>query len=497
MPGVIMTWRVAAAAAVLACCAAAAAISVNERQRLVDGAGREVFFHGANMVAKGPPYLPERRRFNAETSFVAQDMALFQALGLNAVRLGNMWDGAEPRRGHYNASYHRELAAIVAEARGYGIYSLIDMHQDVMSPKFCGEGFPGWAAQANTTNFPYPLRAAPFNVSKATGVPTGRQCGDYEWGLYYPTQATGEAFQNLYDNYDGLRDAWAAFWRRTAAVMKPLGDAVLGYELMNEPWAGDVIRDPLLLVPGVADRKNLAKMWAVGAAAIRAVDAEHAIFFEAVTWDDFGVGFAEVPGGAAWQNKSVLSYHYYAPPDVGSPAFELAVRLKDLKRLGCGGMLTEFGLPRAGVPRVSPERVMAAADAAKQSWLFWQYKAGTHTLWTPAGEVNRTTAAIVSRTYPQAVAGATGTMHFDPATGAFRLTYTVVPGVRSNATVVFVPAAYHYPAGVKVTATAVVPSSGAAVAVRWNRTSTTAVVVTHSSTAPMGTVVTVSITNSA
>lgn len=32
---------------------------------------------------------------------------------------------------------------------------------------------------------------------------------------------------------------------------------VIGFELINEPFAGDFYRDPLLMYPGVADKKNL------------------------------------------------------------------------------------------------------------------------------------------------------------------------------------------------------------------------------------------------
>ena len=38
---------------------------------------------------------------------------------------------------------------------------------------------------------------------------------------------------------------------------------VLGYEIMNEPWCGDVYEDPTLLVPGVADRRYLQPMYEV------------------------------------------------------------------------------------------------------------------------------------------------------------------------------------------------------------------------------------------
>ena len=36
---------------------------------------------------------------------------------------------------------------------------------------------------------------------------------------------------------------------------------MLGYELMNEPWAGDVVADLSLMLPGVAGRRNLAPAW--------------------------------------------------------------------------------------------------------------------------------------------------------------------------------------------------------------------------------------------
>ena len=35
-------------------------------------------------------------------------------------------------------------------ASKYGIYTLLDMHQDVLSPKFCGEGVPDWAVDTGS-----------------------------------------------------------------------------------------------------------------------------------------------------------------------------------------------------------------------------------------------------------------------------------------------------------------------------------------------------------
>ena len=62
-------------------------IHVNtSRHRLVDGYGREKYFHGVNVVVKGPPWIPRQDEFDPHWSFVKADMELLQAWGLNAIR---------------------------------------------------------------------------------------------------------------------------------------------------------------------------------------------------------------------------------------------------------------------------------------------------------------------------------------------------------------------------------------------------------------------------
>jgi len=59
-----------------------------------------VFFKGVNAVTKGAPWYPEYKTFNRTYSLAEDDFKIMQDLGINLVRLGVMWPGAEPTQGH-------------------------------------------------------------------------------------------------------------------------------------------------------------------------------------------------------------------------------------------------------------------------------------------------------------------------------------------------------------------------------------------------------------
>lgn len=424
-------------------------ISVNpETNMFIDGYGRERFFHGTNVVVKHFPFHPETTGYSKDT-FSEDDMKILQKFGLNSIRLGMMLPGYVPKRGEYNETYIKVIQSIVTTAAKYGIYTLLDMHQDVFSPKFCVEGMPDWIVNTHgAKDFPIPLHK-PFNLDPKTGYPYSEDCAKFSWADYYFTEAAGQAFQNLYDNVDGLRDEWAHFWKKTADVFKK-ESSVIGYELINEPFCGNVFKHPTLLIPGVADYLNLQPTYDALQKAIRQVDDQHNIFFEGVTWDFFEVGFTEVPGGKQYQNRSVLSYHYYEPPDF-SKKLNFEARLLDLKRLKCGGFLTEMFT--VGTDFNSMFEMFDLCDKFKQSWHGWMYKSygcveqnlGCLNMSSPGKESIQ--VANTSRTYPQAVAGHTHSYTFDIKTKVFILVYETVGSCKSGRTIVYFNKNLHYPNG--------------------------------------------------
>jgi endoglycosylceramidase len=56
------------------------------------------------------------------------------------------------------------------------------------------------------------------------------------------------------------------------------------YEIINEPWAGNYLVNPALVLPGIAGATNLQPFYEKIARAIRAVDNDTLIFYEPVTW---------------------------------------------------------------------------------------------------------------------------------------------------------------------------------------------------------------------
>lgn len=419
-------------------------IQVNpETKRLVDQFGREVFFHGVNVVYKIPPYIPRTDVFDPIHSFVEKDMQIISNLGFNVIRLGVMWPGAEPQQDQYNLTYYNTIRSIIDKAYGYGIYTILDMHQDVLAEQFCGEGAPAWAIRTgDAPSFPYPLSSSSSQHEKNV------DCTKHLWSDYYIAEAVGVAFQNIYENKDRLLDYLAGFWFKTALEFKDQA-SVLGYELINEPWMGDVYHHPSLLDPGIADNTNLAPVYEKLSAAIRKTDWWHLIFFEPVTWADLGTGFKQVPGGESYQNRSVLSYHYYVPPDAPFVKEQFDIRMEDLHRLKCGGFLTEFSI--CGDKTELMEDILNACDKHKQSWTGWMYKlygnitGDCSALFDPkTGEFNQKRADLLSRSYPMVVAGEVDSISFNSQDSEFNLAYITREDIESTKTVIYVNSERHY-----------------------------------------------------
>jgi hypothetical protein len=457
-------------------------IRVGSGGEFIDPCARTRFFHGLNAVEKGFPYIPSQTFTQDGGSLSAEDAALWASLGFNVVRLGVMWAGAAPvQRGEFNHTYLLSLARLSQSLyEAQGIYTFLDAHQDGFSEWFCDDGAPVWAAKEyslGAPGFPMPL-APPINSSANCA-----SIGSIPWGELYLTNAVGRAFQTLYATRQGQQD-FGAFWGATVTAFAGV-QGVLGWELLNEPWAGDVLADPLRILPSVADATLLGPFFSNVTNALRSAEAaagapHRIVFSEPVTWDNFfPVGFAELPGG---EGSRGLSYHYYELPDIVGYAWQVDARAQDASRLGGAGILSEFECVAAAVlflalrtsalhppplpffhspasfpPASSSLRsiglqspvntpyteldmrgTMDTVDSVGHSWIGW----AAPSIWLGNKTLFAANIRELARPYARAVAGrnATFAFHVGSVSGAgnFTLSYTLDP-LCLGPTEVFVP----------------------------------------------------------
>ncbi len=188
-------------------------MSVNGN-KFIDVDGRHVVLHGIAVIEKSKAH----GYLGSET---AEDFANLRDWGFNCIRLGMTWDAVEPEPGKFNDDFLRGLDRRIAWARDNGIYVFLDMHQDLFSVKY-SDGAPAWATLDG--GMPHLGESAVWSDA------------------YFTSPAVQTAFDNFWANAPapdgvGVQEHYARAWRHVAERYAN-DPTVIGYDLMNEPFAG-------------------------------------------------------------------------------------------------------------------------------------------------------------------------------------------------------------------------------------------------------------------
>ena len=399
--------------------------------QFVDEYGRTRIFHGLNVVYKQPPFVPNSSAWDPYTSFSERDAQDLRRWGFNLIRLGVPWAGTfpasevEPDEGYLDA-----IERIVQLCHAEGIYVVVDMHSDVLSRRFCGNGIPDWAVddalhacgqRPPHGDFPVPEddpsgggffshTSADASTSRwlarelpvAAGAKTATQvaaanaqlypnisaCLSRDFFAYYQSNATGLTFGALYNNQGGLREAFANHWRLVARRLRDASN-VLMLEIINEPWPGDIYGSHYWFPytwwydSAYPERELLTPFYREVAAAIREVNREHIIAYEGVMWDIWPQGFDGPVGPPELETVSWHAYCWWAPnvsPELSFlcstyHSLLFAVMRQNAKAQGGGQLLSEFGsLGNTSIDITELRRVTSRADLHLVSRVYWQYK---------------------------------------------------------------------------------------------------------------------------
>ncbi len=420
---------------------------------LTNSDGQVVLLHGVNEVYKLAPYEPSASGFDeADAEFLA-------ANGFNVVRLGVIWAGVEPTPGEYNAAYIASIQQTVNMLAAHGIYTIIDMHQDLYSASLGGEGAPEWATK--TGGLP--------NVN--AGFPAS----------YYLSPAQTAAWDNFWNNSKasnglGLQDNYAATWQYIAAAFAG-NNAVIGFDIMNEPFPGTSWLPTLLGSPFFA-YQELTPMYRQVASAIRSVDPNAALLVEPANPAVSEVGAIlglPLQLGTIDNPNVILAFHdYCAGSATASFCGWLASQQANTAQAYAKAhqipvIMNEFGASNAKSDLYAE---MNAANANLMSWAVWAYTGygdittsgntdGESLVYNPqlpptGSNVNTSALQVLTTPFPQAISGTP--IAFSNANSTFDFSYSTAKADGSgnfapgSQTMISVPA-IAYPNGYSVTVT--------------------------------------------
>lgn len=171
-----------------------------------DSRGRITTYRGVNISnysKNAPDFLPWHTK---------EDYRRLNRWGFNLVRFQVFWEAIEPKVGIYDIDYLNKVVEHIKILGELEIDVIIDIHQDIYSRKFTGNGFPGWAVKDGGKS---------FKPQK-------------EWSLDYLQPAVQESFKNFWKS-NILKDKYIRMLHTLYEHVEHLNN-VIGIDIMNEPF---------------------------------------------------------------------------------------------------------------------------------------------------------------------------------------------------------------------------------------------------------------------
>lgn len=331
-----------------------------ENPGIYDQQGRYIILRGVNYNALGD-YWQGNTTVATTKQYEENDLKMMAANGVNCIRLLFSWSKLESAHGQYNQNYINELKNVIETAAKYNIYILLDMHHDaygkyIATPTSvtCDKPNKGWDG-------------APDWATITDGASTCTVDGSRE-----SAPAVYHAFQNFWDNTEGIQDAciaaWKALVRQTASYAN-----VVGYDLLNEPNLG--------YKPINQEANKLGKFYKNATNAIRIAEQDtksfqHIIFFEmSVTWNGQPIPFIPSADLITDENTIFAPHHYFESISnllTIEQGLDLLYGLSKLYKTGTFiGEFGFFGNPAADVEKY--KRFAKKEDANFSSSTWWQW----------------------------------------------------------------------------------------------------------------------------
>lgn len=194
-----------------------------------DKCGRQRIFRGVNICLKlKKPDLPETKKKLLKKKVIRN----LKNNGVNIVRLGITWAALEESRGVYSADLAEILHTFVKRCEKEDIYVMPDMHQDLFSHYFHGDGAPDWAVDPS-------LKSKKPIAIWAEG--------------YFYMGGVQRAFADFWENKNGIQDDFIRCWKFLSDIFSDCSN-IIGCDFFNEPFLQSGGREIFIrILNGVAE----------------------------------------------------------------------------------------------------------------------------------------------------------------------------------------------------------------------------------------------------
>ena len=323
-----------------------------------DTQDRFVLFRGVNFASRSklPPYLPvsplhrksiTSQELKAELRSIEPEIKRLAELGFNIIRLLVIWKAIEPRPNPNldqllpeGVTYLNLIKEIIDVLYSYGLFVIIDFHQDIAHEVYGGDGFPDWALAIDEFH-PKPIPPRPDR---------GR---DWAVGYYlnYLVRNTLQSFwkNSLRNKDEGLegypvRTHLEKTVGQTVKFFKDLNNgsghpAILGFSPFNEPhpvglgkqfFEENILKEfysNVLVEINKFDHKTFIFIeprleWTVYPATDSGIELQFPFIRDAEqihTWLSTDPKFKE-----QYESRGVFSFHYYDPWTLSYALFNFA-----------------------------------------------------------------------------------------------------------------------------------------------------------------------------
>jgi endoglycosylceramidase len=388
---------------------------------VTDDDGRWLIFHGINVIsaAKSDPL-----RVGGTTK--EDFLHISKQWGFNAVRLLIFWDGIEPQKDQYDQEYLARVRQRLDWCREAGLAVILDMHQDLYSIQFGGDGAPEWAVRDDGQSFTYQT----------------------PWELNYLQPAVRASIDNFWIKEKGYPELQDHFINALCVAVEALADhpAVIGIDLYNEPTMAS-LRGFLRF-----ERCYLTPFLQRAINAVRQNDHDLWIFFEPAalgTNQGFRSGLGRLKDPRQGEPRLVYFPHLYTldldikGQYLGRPlfiSFWAHQRQKEARGFETPMLVGEFGLSEGKPGALDFLRdVLAMYDKATSGWFYWSYDRTDWGLHTEDWEDLKKTDILV-RPYPTKIAGTQLRFRWQPDERVFSLSFSVaIETGQSAATEIYLP----------------------------------------------------------